>query len=157
MLFLIFSPLFLIEFFVSGRFSIEVKYWKRKFNNLNKKKQQANQKKLKKKLSNHKLIWDLLYFHIITFPWKNIYEGISFSKICWHTPCNWWLGNQKWLEIRLKKIGAATTHRSNYYKSVHNNVNWKLNVYLKTLENSQTKTLGWNPLLQNLRSFGCNL
>ena len=48
MLFLIFRSLFLIEFFVSGRFSIKVKYWKRKFNNLNKKNQQANQKKLKK-------------------------------------------------------------------------------------------------------------
>ena len=39
MLFLIFSPLFLIEFFVSGRFPIEEKYWKGKFNNLKKKKQ----------------------------------------------------------------------------------------------------------------------
>ena len=43
MLFLIFRSLFLIEL-RAGRFSIEVKYWKRKFNNLNKKKQQANQK-----------------------------------------------------------------------------------------------------------------
>ena len=57
MLFLIFSPLFLIEFFVSGKFLIEVKYWKRKFNNLNKKKQQANQtKKQKKKIKNYQTI-----------------------------------------------------------------------------------------------------
>ena len=34
-----------------------------------------------KNLSNHKLIWDLLCFHIITFPQKNIYEGIPFCKI----------------------------------------------------------------------------
>ena len=37
-------------------------------------------KKRKKKISKHKLIWDLLYFHIITFPWKNIYEGIHLVK-----------------------------------------------------------------------------
>ena len=36
------------------------------------KEQQANQKNERKKLSNRKLIWDLLYFHITTFPWKNI-------------------------------------------------------------------------------------
>ena len=60
MFFLIFSPLYLIEFFTTGRFLIKLKYWKRKFNNLNKKKQQANQKKnlkkKKKKKSNYKLI-----------------------------------------------------------------------------------------------------
>ena len=54
MLFLIFSPLFLIGFFISGRFSMEVRYWKRKFNNLNKKKQQANQKKKKEKKKKEK-------------------------------------------------------------------------------------------------------
>ena len=37
MLFLIFRPLFLIEFFMSGRFLIDVKHWKAKLNNLNKK------------------------------------------------------------------------------------------------------------------------
>ena len=50
----------------------------------------------------------------------------------------------------LLQTGAATTNRGNYYKSVHNNVNWKLNFYLKALENSQTKTLGWNPLVAKL-------
>ena len=54
MLFLIFSPLCLLEFFMPTKFSIEVKYWKRNLNNLNKKKQTNKQtnKKLKK-ISNH--------------------------------------------------------------------------------------------------------
>ena len=56
-------------------------------------------------------------------------------------------------EIRLKKIGATTANRSNYYKLLHDNVNWKLNVYLKALENFQTKTLGWNPLVAKLQVF----
>ena len=31
------------------------------------------------------------------------------------------------------QIGAAITIRSNYYELVHNNENWKLNFYLKSL------------------------
>ena len=150
MLFLIFSPLFLIEFFVSGRFSIEVKYWKRKFNNLNIKNQQANQKKWKKKLSNHKLIWDLLYFHIITFPWKNIFEGIPFSKICRHTVAtdDWVMKNDG--RLGSKKSGQLLQIGVIIINQVHNNVNWNLNFHLKALENSQTKTLGWNLLVAKL-------
>ena len=49
MLFLIFSPLCLIEFFMSTRFSIEVKYWKRNLNNMNKKKRINKQTKSLKK------------------------------------------------------------------------------------------------------------
>ena len=98
-LFLIFSPLCLIEFFISTRFSIEVKHWKRNLNNLNKKKQTNKQtnKKFKKNIKPcfwNNWIWDPLYFHIITFPWKNIYEGVPFYKICRHAACNWWLSNE---------------------------------------------------------------
>ena len=95
-LFLIFSPLCLIEFFMPTRFSIEVKYWKRNLNNMNKKKR-INKQKVKKK-SNYlfeiNCIWDSLYFHIMTFPWKNIYEGVPFYNICRHEACNWWLNNE---------------------------------------------------------------
>ena len=48
-LFLIFSSLFPIEFFVSGSFSIELKYLKKNFNKLNKKNKMKKKKKLKKK------------------------------------------------------------------------------------------------------------
>ena len=50
----------------------------------------------------------------------------------------------------LLQIETATTNRSNYYKPVHDNGNWKLNFYLKALGNSQTKTLDWNPLAAKL-------
>ena len=54
-------------------------------------------KKFKKK-SNYvfeiNCIWDSLYFHIMTFPWKNIYEGVPFYNICRHEACNWWLNNE---------------------------------------------------------------
>ena len=43
----------------------------------------------------------------------------------------------------LLQIGAALTNRGNFYELVHNNVNWKQNLYLKALENFHRKTLGW--------------
>ena len=88
--------IFLIEFFVSGSFSIEVTYWKKNFKKLIKKKK--TKKKIKKKISNYvfeiNCIGDLLYFHIITFSWKYIYVGVPFRKICRHAACNYWLKNE---------------------------------------------------------------
>ena len=59
---------------------------------------QPNKQKWKKELSNHlseiSCIWDLLYFHIITFSWKNICERVPFYKICRHTACNCLLNNE---------------------------------------------------------------
>ena len=44
------------------------------------KNKKTKKRKKIKKLSNHRLIWDLQHFHIITFPRKNIYEGVPFIK-----------------------------------------------------------------------------
>ena len=50
------------------------------------------------------------------------------------------LGSKK--SGQLLQIGAIIINQ------MHNNVNWKLNFYLKALENPKTKTLGWNLLVE---------
>ena len=57
------------------------------------------------------------------------------------------------LETSIFLNGSDITNRGTYYKLMHNNLNWKLNFYLKALENSQRKTLGWNPLVAKLYVF----
>ena len=85
MLFLIFSPIFLIEFFMPGRFSIEVKYWQWIFKNLNKKKQTNKQtsekeKQLSKHLFETNCVWDLLYFLLKLFLEKKTTKVFHFIK-----------------------------------------------------------------------------
>ena len=151
MLFLIFSRLFWLSFSCQENFWSKWNIgrenstiWTKRSN------KQTKQKKKKKKLSNHKLIWDLLYFHIITFPWKNIFEGIPFSKICRHTVAtdDWVMKNDG--RLGSKKSGQLLQIGVIIINQVHNNVNWNLNFHLKALENSQTKTLGWNLLVAEL-------
>ena len=94
-LLLIFSLLFLSEFFISGRFSIEVKYWKRNFNILIKKKQtdkQTNERKKNKPSFLNKLYLRFIAFSYYNFSLKNIYKGVPFYKICrlyadWQAVC----------------------------------------------------------------------
>ena len=72
---------------MSGRFLIEVKYWKRNFNNLNKKKQTNRKTEKKKKKKNETIsFWKKLYLRFTVFAYhnfsfKNIYEGVPFYKI----------------------------------------------------------------------------
>ena len=80
-----------------------------------------------------------------------MYEGIPFSKSCRHTACtdDWVMKNDR--RLGLKNLGQLLQTGAIIINQVHNNINWKLNFYLKALENSQRKTLGWN-----LRSLDCN-
>ena len=61
------QSIFLVEFFMSGRFLIEVKYWKKNFNNLNKTKQTNNNKKTKK--NNKPSFWNKLYLSFTVFSY----------------------------------------------------------------------------------------
>ena len=68
--------IFLIEFFVSGSFSIEVKYWKKNFNKLNKKKK--TKKELEKKYQT--CLWNKLYLRFIVFSYHNFFLKIYLRR-----------------------------------------------------------------------------
>ena len=68
--------IFLIEFFVSGSFSIEVTYWKKNFKKLIKKKKTKKNKKKNIKLC----FWNKLYLRFIVFSHHNFFLKIYLRR-----------------------------------------------------------------------------
>ena len=73
---------------MSGRFSIEVKYWKTKFINIRNQKQKNKKKKENKKIIKPQIDLGFTAFSYYNFSSKNIYEGVPFCKICRDAACN---------------------------------------------------------------------